>query len=424
MPIAFTRCGRVLHRVVARSAYSPCAAVRPYSSYVFQENDIVLVQKKSDSTAKRILSKPLQPGKRVNTSAGHIDHESIIGLSPRAVVSAASGKGQYRVYRPTLGEYTNLTARIVTPVYPADANLIVSLLDLNPTVPDPSSSSPSPPLEIFEAGTGHGALTLHLARAIHAANPAPPPFPSRARRAPTPVSEEATSDPVDAEHQAAVDKWEAYKLTRRAVINTLDVSARHSEHAQKVVAGWRQGMYAHSVDFHVGSIPEYISSRLATSPDPFLDHTILDLPDCHLYLETISQALKVDGTVLVFCPSITQVIGCLKQVRKDGLPLSLETTLEIGQAAGVGGRVWDIRAVRARSFVRAEAAEAEKVESGEEGVENVTEGSGEEAVAKAAVKEAEPLKSEGDGWNMVCRPKVGDRVVGGGFVGVFRRVDK
>lgn len=207
------------------------------------------------------------------------------------------------------------------------------------------------------------------------------------------------------------------------MVTTLDVSARHSAHAQKVVAGWRQGMYAHSVDFHVGSIPEYISSRLATSPDPFLDHTILDLPDCHLYLETISRALKVDGTVLVFCPSITQVIECVKRAKKEDLPLVLETTLEIGQAAGVGGRMWDIRAMRARSFIRAEAAEAAKVEGGEGGAESVAEG-GEaeaEAVAETTPKEAESPKPEGDGWNMVCRPKVGDRVVGGGFVGVFRR---
>ncbi|ELR05512.1 hypothetical protein GMDG_07434 [Pseudogymnoascus destructans 20631-21] len=388
MPIAFIRCGSTIHRIVARSAYSPCAALS-YSSYVFQENDIVLVQKKTDPSAKQILSKPLRPGKIVNTSTGHIDHESIIGLSPRAIVSTATGKGEYRVYRPTLGEYTNLTARIVTPVYPADANLIISLLDLNPTVPDPSSPSPSP----------------------------------RSKSSKPALAMESTSDAVDAEHQAAVEKWEAYKPTRRAVVTTFDVSARHSAHAQTVVAGWRKGMYEHSVDFHVGSISEYISSRLATSLEPFLDHTILDLPDCHLYLETISRALKEDGTVLVFCPSITQIIACVKQAKKEGLPLVLETTLEIGQAAGVGGRVWDVRAVRARSFVRAEAAEAEKVESAE-GVESGTEGSGAEAVAETTPKEAEHLKPEGDGWNMVCRPKVGDRVVGGGFVGVFRRVVK
>ncbi|KFY19040.1 hypothetical protein V491_04618, partial [Pseudogymnoascus sp. VKM F-3775] len=76
---------------------------------------------------------------------------------------------------------------------------------------------------------------------------------------------------------------------------------------------------------------------------------------------------------------------------------------------------------------------AEKLESGEEGVESGIEGSGEsvesgtegsveEVVAETAVKGAESPKPEGDGWNMVCRPKVGDRVVGGGFVGVFRRV--
>ena len=86
--------------------------------------------------------------------------------------------------------------------------------------------------------------------------------------------------------------------------------------------------------------------------------------------------------------------------------------------------MWDVRAVRARSFVRAEAAEAEKVEGGEEGAEGIAEGSEAEAVAETAPKEAESPKPEGDGWNMVCRPKVGDRVVGGGFVGVFRRVLK
>ena len=80
------------------------------------ENDIVLVQKKTDASAKKILSKPLRPGKRLNTGLGHIDHESIIGQSPRAILSTESGKGAYRIYRPTLGEYTNLTSRIVTPV--------------------------------------------------------------------------------------------------------------------------------------------------------------------------------------------------------------------------------------------------------------------------------------------------------------------
>lgn len=144
MSMASTRCGSALHRVVSRRAYSPCVS-RPYSSYVFQgpspqsplgfqfahashpitftsptnippENDIALIQKKTDPSAKQSLSTPLRPGKRVKTSIGEIQHESIIGLSPRAVISTEGGKGTCRVYRPTLGEYTNLTPRIVTPV--------------------------------------------------------------------------------------------------------------------------------------------------------------------------------------------------------------------------------------------------------------------------------------------------------------------
>jgi tRNA A58 N-methylase Trm61 len=86
------------------------------STDTIPENDIVLVQKKTDPSAKKILSKPLRPGKRLNTGLGHIDHESIIGQAPRAILSTESGKGAYRIYRPTLGEYTNLTSRIVTPV--------------------------------------------------------------------------------------------------------------------------------------------------------------------------------------------------------------------------------------------------------------------------------------------------------------------
>jgi tRNA (adenine57-N1/adenine58-N1)-methyltransferase len=73
------------------------------------------------------------------------------------------------------------------------------------------------------------------------------------------------------------------------------------------------------------------------------------------------------------------------------------------------------------------------VEAGEEGSEGgVKEAVAEEAVAEEAVaeeavvetatKEVSPPKLEGDGWNMVCRPKVGGRVVGGGFLGVFRRL--
>ena len=39
-------------------------------------------------------------------------------------------------------------------------------------------------------------------------------------------------------------------------------------------------------------------------------------------------------------------------------------------------------------------------------------------------REDTPLKlSEEEGWNMIARPKASGRIMGGGFVGVFRRLD-
>ena len=46
---------------------------------------------------------------------------------------------------------------------------MVSLLDLHVDLLA-SQNGAQPPAEILEAGTGHAGLTLHLARAIHAAN--------------------------------------------------------------------------------------------------------------------------------------------------------------------------------------------------------------------------------------------------------------
>ena len=54
-----------------------------------------------------------------------------------------------------------------------------------------------------------------------------------------------------------------------------------------------------------------------------------------------------------------------------------------------------------------------------------------EAVSPALASDADPPQPEADRvandvddseWSLVCRPKVGDRVVGGGFLGVFKKM--
>ena len=314
-------------------------------------------------------------------------------------------------------------------------------------------------LEIFEAGTGHGSLTLHLARAIHAANPHPPKSPRQ---------------------------YNSFLEKRRAIVQTLDISPKHSDHAKKVVGNYRRGVYSHCVDFHVGTIPDYIDARLASSNgSPVFDHAILDLPDTHDYLEIVGKSLKLGGTLITFNPSLSQIMRCVEDVRSKKLPFVLDKVLEIGLAAGVGGREWDVRLVKQRvlkkkedaavlyegtrhlvldSSIKAESETAQFsdvafkdnvafVESGDIGESHVIEDTAvtkellavednaavqgnldepaktEEPVADLATettasmgREVEALTNDSeDGMSMICRPKVGVRIEGGGFIGVWKR---
>ena len=189
-------------------------------------------------------------------------------------------------------------------------------------------------------------------------------------------------------------------------------------------------MYFPHVDFHVGEIVDYLSSRLTSSSnEPFLTHAVLDLPDPSLYLEMFGRALNPLGKLITFSPSITQTVKCLKTVEDQRLPFVLERVLEIGTGVGSGGRLWDVRSVLPRSLQRkAKSVEEESPEALEEESFDALEeesGSGESPevvqTSGAAGIELSRDKSK-EGWEMVCRPKAGLRIEGGGFVGVWKRM--
>src|SRR5215469_15842918 len=109
-------------------------------------------------------------------------------------------------------------------IYPPDANTIVNLLDLHPDSARDSKEKDRRRLEILEAGTGHGGLTLHLARAIHAANPPAPSIPDSSNNG---------QENDSADHTYAA--WMQWKGERRAVIHSIDVKERYSNHARNIV---------------------------------------------------------------------------------------------------------------------------------------------------------------------------------------------
>ncbi|KAF2651249.1 S-adenosyl-L-methionine-dependent methyltransferase [Lophiostoma macrostomum CBS 122681] len=384
----------------------------------FQDGDVVILRDKKDASHDGTLVK-LRQANSTSNHRGIIKHADIIGKEPRQIVNSSKGTS-YRIHEPTLAEYVRLTPRLVTPIYPSDANLIVSLLDIHV---DTAPTSTSAPLEILEAGTGHGALTLHLSRAIHAVNP------PRIGNSTQPQSEDGLEDAVylgesiaDLEHSNA----ESQKRSRCAIVHTLDISEKHSKHARKIVEGFRHGMYASNVDFHVGDISAWIASQKASrsTEDPFLSYVFLDLPNADQHLANVAPVLHVNGLMAVFNPSITQIAECVETIRENKLPYLLDQVIELG-AGNI--RQWDVRAVRPRSSLRTEPTRPPATKSAADSSDAAiaSEDSAPEFVGGQEARDGElsaALASDHEKWAMVCRPKVGERVIGGGFLGLWRRM--
>ena len=83
---------------------------------------------------------------------GRIRHEDIAGLPPSWPFTTHIGS-PVTLRRPSLEEYVKLMHRSANIMYPKDIWALIGMLDIGPGS------------KVIEAGTGSGALTLHLSRA-------------------------------------------------------------------------------------------------------------------------------------------------------------------------------------------------------------------------------------------------------------------
>ena len=179
---------------------------------------------------------------------------------------------------------------------------------------------------------------------------------------------------------------ESYRRNRRIVLHTLDRNEKHASQAYKFVRDFRRAQYLPSIDFHTNTtISTFFSSRDSPST-PFLSRAILDLPSAQDHASPVISSLLPSGLLVLFAPSISQIAEF--QEWCIGRSLRLERVLELPTTGvsdtmpdGSGGRLWDVKVVKPR---------------------------GDEAEDGKMVR--------------VMRPKVGDRVAGGGFVAVFRKL--
>lgn len=213
----------------------------------------------------------------------------------------------------------------------------------------PSLTAPkAPTLEILEAGTGHGALTLYLARAIHTANPRSLET-GRIKEDEDHVGESIISNAQEPREGSAVEGSRKSEVNgdsrtrscpghngnrRGAVIHTVDIAPQYSRNARQMVKGFHQGMYRNDIEFHVGDVSDWIDQQFGIRgikpEETFLSHIVLNMPAAQHHVEKAASALHVNGSLLAFNPSITQIISIAQVIKRRFLPLYLDRVVELG----------------------------------------------------------------------------------------------
>ena len=211
----------------------------------------------------------------------------------------------------------------------------------------------------------------------------------------------------------AQQRWDDWRARRSAVIHTVDVSPSFSEHAEKIVRGFRRGIYAGNVDFYVGHVGNWVAEQEKRrggsgllgrgKVEPFLSCAILDMPAAHLNIPLVTPFLRTDGILAVFMPSITQIGDCVSLIKRQRLPYMMEEVIELGMGLS-NGRQWDVRLTAPKS--------AANPSSWNESAESDSQSEGSAGDAPKGTDDV-----------LICRPKVGLRLVGGGFVGVWKKIE-
>ena len=237
-----------------------------------------------------------------------------------------------------------------------------------------------------------------------------------------------TVDSEDSEDADRLKVEDAYRTSRRAVIHTVEVSSTFALHARQIVQQFRHGIYSPHIDFWIGDVSDWVAAQLelrksSSGEDtaPFLDHVILDMAGSHRKTETVTSVMKDGASLITFVPSITQIGDYIQEIDKKQLPLEIERVLELGEGIS-NGRTWDVRLaqVRARMNIKPRKVKP-KTDSSEEEVSQPDDGEApkiEEVDRPIVAEDEEPC-----GPVLVCRPKVGKMTIGGGFVGLWRKVE-
>ena len=192
-----------------------------------------------DAKGRRYLIE-LVAGREFQYHRGVLAHDDIIGSPEGSRLESSLGM-KLVVVRPRLADYTLKMSRGAAVVYPKDAGAILMWADI------------SPGNTVLEAGTGSGALTMALARAV-------------------------------------VPGGRVISIERRE---------DHHQKARKLISGFF-GSIPESIDLRMGEIEDVVAD---VSPD----RIVLDVPEPWHTVPLAAEYLTDGGVFCCFVPTVPQV---------------------------------------------------------------------------------------------------------------------
>ncbi len=220
----------------------------------FSAGDLCLLL---DPRGRRYLIE-IRPGQTFQYHGGYLRHEALLGLQPGAVALSSSG-GRIAVFRPRLADYILKMRRGAQVVYPKDIGPILHWSDTQPGD------------LVVEAGTGSGALTLALLRAVGS--------------------------------------------TGRVV--TVEVRPDHMKHAQGTVQRFL-GRIPDNLTMVAGRVEEVLGEWQP-------DRVILDLPEPWEVAEPAAGAMAPGGILCAYLPTVPQVQQLHEALHRTGRFVAIET---------------------------------------------------------------------------------------------------
>lgn len=223
-----------------------------------------------DSKGRQFLLK-LEHGRTFQFHNGAVPHDDLIGAPDGSWVTSTGG-ADLLLIRPRLADFILKMKRSAQVVYPKDLGPILVYADIGPG------------MTVLEAGTGSGALTLGLSRAVGP--------------------------------------------TGRVI--TVERREDHAAHARKSLQRW-YGEAPANVEMRIGDVTEEVA---AAQPE----RIVLDLPEPWAVLEAASEHQPDGGLICAYLPTVPQLQTTVEKARDLGRFAEIEVKEFLMRDWNVSGR--------------------------------------------------------------------------------------